>query len=96
MKVSKGIDDSTHSTFIRCSRFLQWYRNAKVMHAHLAMLAVARWPLAELFHKNIASSLDLNPLLINQNQVPSVLNGRLSHTSPPFTWVAAIGAAGNH
>jgi hypothetical protein len=71
---------------------LQWYRNAEVKHARLAMLAAAGWPLAELFHKNIASALDLNPLLVNQERVPSILNGGLSHTSPAF-WVAAIGAA---
>jgi hypothetical protein len=71
---------------------LQWYRNAEVKHACLAMLAAVGWPLAELFHKNIASSLDLNSLLVNHDRVPSVLNGGLSHTSPAF-WVAAIGAA---
>jgi hypothetical protein len=34
----------------------------------------------------------LNPLLVNQDGVPSVLNCGLSQTSPAF-WVAAIGVA---
>ena len=70
---------------------LQWYRNAEVKHARLAMLAAVGWPIAELFHKNIASTLDMDSLLVNQDRVPSVLNGGLLHTSPVF-WIAAIAA----
>jgi hypothetical protein len=71
---------------------LQWYRNSEIKHSRLAMLAAAGWPLAELFHKNIASALDLKPLLAFQDRVPSVLNGGLSHISPTF-WVAALAVA---
>jgi hypothetical protein len=71
---------------------LQWYRNSEIKHARLAMLAAAGWPLAELFHKNIASALDLKPLLAIQDRVPSVLNGGLSHISPAF-WVATLAVA---
>jgi hypothetical protein len=42
------------------------------------MLAAAGWPIAELFDKKIAYELDLKPLLVFQDRVPSVLNGGLS------------------
>ena len=71
---------------------LQWYRNAELKHARLAMLAAVGWPIAELFHNNLASSFDLDALLSVQDRVPSVLNGGLSNVSPVF-WVAALGAA---
>jgi hypothetical protein len=71
---------------------LQWYRNAELKHARLAMLAAVGWPIAELFHKNLASAFDLDSLLSVQDRVPSVLNGGLSNVSPVF-WVAALGAA---
>jgi hypothetical protein len=56
------------------------------------MLAAVGWPIAELFHNNLASSFDLDALLSVQDRVPSVLNGGLSNVSPVF-WVAALGAA---
>ena len=32
---------------------LQWYCNAEIKHARLAMLAAVGWPLAELMNKSI-------------------------------------------
>jgi hypothetical protein len=72
---------------------LTWYRDSELKHARLAMLAAVGWPIAELFHKGIASNFDMDPILAIQDRVPSVLNGGLAMTSPLF-WVAAIGAAG--
>jgi hypothetical protein len=71
---------------------LRWYQKSEVKHARLAMLAAVGWPIAELFHKNIAAGLDLKSLLVFQDRVPSVLNGGLSLTTPAF-WIAALGAA---
>lgn len=75
------------------SSALMWYRDSEIKHARLAMLAAVGWPIAELFHKAIASNFDLKPILALQDKVPSVLNGGLALTSPLF-WVAAISAAG--
>jgi hypothetical protein len=68
---------------------LQWYRDSELRHSRIAMLAAVGWPLAELFHKMIASNLGLEPALTETGKVPSVLNGGLTVTSPLF-WVAAI------
>jgi hypothetical protein len=73
------------------SSALAWNRESEIRHARIAMLAVVGWPLAELFHKTIASNFDLQPILAQAGKVPSVLNGGLSLTSPLF-WVAAISA----
>jgi hypothetical protein len=70
---------------------LQWYRDSELRHSRIAMLAAVGWPLAELFHKNIASSIGLEPALTEAGKVPSVLNGGLAMTSPLF-WVAVISA----
>lgn len=72
---------------------LTWYRDSEIKHARLAMLAAVGWPIAELFHKGIASSFDMDSILAVRDKVPSVLNGGLAMTSPLF-WVAAIGVAG--
>lgn len=75
---------------------LAWYRSAEIKHARLAMLAAVGWPIAELAHGSVASSLDLPETLLSTSElhgkVPSVLNGGLDQTAPLF-WVAAIGAA---
>jgi Chlorophyll A-B binding protein len=71
---------------------LTWYRDSEIKHARLAMLAAAGWPIAELFHKAIASNFDLQPILALHDKVPSVLNGGLALT-PALFWVAAIQAA---
>lgn len=68
---------------------LQWYRDSEVRHARIAMLAAVGWPLAELFHKNIASNFGMDSALTEAGKVPSVLNGGLTTTSPLF-WVGAI------
>jgi hypothetical protein len=70
---------------------LQWYRDSELRHSRIAMLAAVGWPLAELFHRNIASSVGLEPALTEAGKVPSVLNGGLAMTSPLF-WVATISA----
>jgi hypothetical protein len=71
---------------------LQWYRKSEIKHARLAMLAVVGWPLSEIFHKDIASALDLPAMLASHDRVPSVLNDGLSHASSPLFWIAAIAA----
>lgn len=71
---------------------LQWYRNAEVKHARLAMLAAVGWPLSELFDKKLAGIFDLQPLVDVHDRVPSVLNGGLGNT-PGAYWAAALGVA---
>ena len=71
---------------------LQWMRNAEVKHARIAMLAAAGWPLSELLDRKLAYLMDLKPLLVYQDRVPSVLNGGLSRTPPAF-WAATLGVA---
>ena len=55
---------------------LQWYRNAEIKHARLAMLAAVGWPLAELLNKSI-------------DRAPSVLNGGLGRVTPVF-WAGLL------
>jgi hypothetical protein len=68
------------------------YRNSELKHARLAMLAAVGWPLAELFHKDLADAWNLPDALNLHDRVPSVLNGGLGNVSPIF-WVSAIAAA---
>lgn len=72
---------------------LQWYRSSEIKHARLAMLAAVGWPLAELFHKGIASTLNLPVALASEDRVPSVLNDGLSHVPITFLLSAVAAAA---
>ena len=69
------------------------YREAEVKHARLAMLAAAGWPLAELYHKSIASSAGLPSILNTDGRNPSVLNGFTGPVSAFFV-VAAFATVG--
>jgi hypothetical protein len=71
---------------------LQWYRTAEIKHARLAMLAAAGWPLAELLDRKLAFLVNMRPLLVFQDRVPSVLNGGLDRV-PGAYWAAALGVA---
>lgn len=71
---------------------LMRYRDAEIKHSRLAMLAAAGWPMAELFDRKIASMLDLKPLLVFQDRVPSILNGGLGRISPVY-WVSVLAMA---
>lgn len=68
------------------------YRNSELKHACLAMLAAVGWPLAELFHGDLAHAWHLPNALNLNDRVPSVLNGGLGNVSPIF-WVTALAAA---
>jgi hypothetical protein len=72
---------------------LRNYREAEIKHARLAMLAAAGWPLSELFDKQIANALHLEPALNSADRVPSVLNGGLDKISPIY-WLAVVAMAG--
>jgi len=78
--------------FVKSNEDLMNYREAEIKHARLAMLAVAGWPLSEIFDRNIAMLLHLNPLLDKGDRVPSLLNGGLEKINP-FYWMACFGAA---
>lgn len=68
------------------------YRNSELKHARLAMLAAVGWPLAELFHSDLAGQWHLPNALNINDRVPSVLNGGLGNISPIF-WIGAVTAA---
>ena len=70
---------------------LQWYRDSELRHSRIAMLAAVGWPLAELFHKNLAGSFGLPSILSSSDKVPSVLNGGLDMTNGLF-WVGVLSA----
>lgn len=71
---------------------LMRYRDAEIKHGRLAMLAAAGWPLSELLDKKIAYALNMKPLLVFQDRVPSILNGGLSRISPIY-WVGVLSVA---
>jgi len=71
---------------------LTFFREAEIKHARLAMLAAAGWPLSELWDKNIATMLDLPPIVDATNRAPSVLNGGLGKISPAY-WVGCLALA---
>jgi len=72
---------------------LEWNRKAEQKHGRLAMLATVGWPIAELFHKTIAASFDMEPSLASHDRVPSILNDGLSHAPFPAFWIPVIAGA---
>jgi Chlorophyll A-B binding protein len=68
------------------------YRNSELKHARLAMLAAVGWPLAELFHSDLAGAWHLPNALNVNDRVPSILNGGLGNISPIF-WISALTVA---
>jgi hypothetical protein len=57
------------------------------------MLACVGWPLAELFDRPLADSINLPSLLTKSGESPSVLNGGLDKIDIAY-WVAVIALAG--
>ena len=71
---------------------LQFYAQAEIKHARLAMLCAAGWPLAERWHLGLASTLGLPDALADGGRAPSVLNGHLG-ASAGFLAAVFLGAA---
>lgn len=63
-------------------------REAEIKHSRLAMLAVAGWPLSELWHNSLAKDFGLESLLATENRAPSILNGGLINE-----WIIGTGVA---
>jgi hypothetical protein len=78
--------------FAKSKEDLMNYREAEVKHARLAMLAAAGWPISELFDRQIANVLGMEPVLDASDRAPSILNGGLGKISPVY-WVAVLAAA---
>lgn len=57
------------------------------------MLAAAGWPLAEVFHKYIASAIGLQPALTSTGQSPSLVNGGLDKIDIEY-WFIVYSIAG--
>lgn len=68
-------------------------REAEIKHGRLAMLACVGWPLAELFDKPIAASLNMPDLLTKSGESPSILNGGLENVNIAY-WVGIVALAG--
>lgn len=64
--------------FAKDKETLDYFREAEIKHARLAMLAAAGWPLSELWHVGIADTFGLDSILV-EGKVPSVLNGGLTN-----------------
>lgn len=70
-------------------RSLEWFREAEIKHARLAMLAAVGWPLAELWHGFLAFFLNRGQMIeASQGRAPSVLNGGLEQFVPFMLFVA--------
>lgn len=78
----------------KSEKSLYWMREAEVKHGRLAMLAAAGWPLSELWHKQLASTLHLQSILVNNDRAPSLLNGGLSQGWVTTMLVGSIVIAG--
>lgn len=65
------------------------YRESEIKHGRLAMMAAAGWPVSELFDKKIADQFGWNPLVDENNRVPSILNGGMGKVSPVY-WLFCI------
>jgi hypothetical protein len=74
----------------KSTRSLYWMREAEVKHSRLAMLAAIGWPISELWHKEIASILNMESILASNDKAPSILNGGLSNTYASGTLMASI------
>ena len=73
---------------------LLWMREAEIKHARLAMLGAAGWPISELLHKEIASTLGLTSILASNDRAPSLLNGGLSNSYATLALMLSIVVAG--
>lgn len=78
----------------KSQKSLYWMREAEVKHGRLAMLAAIGWPLSELWHKQLASALNLQSILVNNDRAPSLLNGGLSQGWVTVMLIGSIIAAG--
>eukprot|EP00980_Cylindrotheca_fusiformis_P010391 scaffold2308_cov103-Cylindrotheca_fusiformis.AAC.10 len=85
----RGFDPFNFSSDVNA---LEWYRKSEQKHGRIAMLAAVGWPIAELFHKSIAHSFDMEPLLASNDRVPSILNDGLAHVPFPAFWIPVIAA----
>merc|ERR1719440_1659910 len=73
---------------------LQFYAQAEIKHARLAMLCAAGWPLSELFHKGLAEAGGAEPMLASGGRAPSVLNGGIfDHSNGLIGLAALVGTA---
>jgi hypothetical protein len=78
--------------FAKNSDDLMKYREAEIKHSRLAMLAVAGWPISELFDAKLANTFGLDPLVQSGDRAPSLFNGGLDKVSPIY-WIACLGLA---
>ena len=80
--------------FAKSKKTLFWMREAELKHSRLAMLAAVGWPMSELLHKEIATTLNLPSILANGDRAPSLLNGGLNSIYASGILIVSILVAG--
>lgn len=66
------------------------YREAEIKHSRLAMLATVGWIFSEKFDIAIANFLEQQPLILENDRVPSLFNGGMDQVSP-YWWGFCVG-----
>ena len=80
--------------FAKSKKTLFWMREAELKHSRLAMLAAVGWPMSELLHKEIASTLNLPSILASGDRAPALLNGGLNSVYASGILIVSILVAG--
>lgn len=80
--------------FGKSKKTLFWMREAELKHARLAMLAAVGWPMSELLHKEIATTLNLPSILASGDRAPALLNGGLNSAYASGVLIVSILVAG--
>ncbi len=75
--------------FAKDGERLEFYREAEMKHARLAMLATAGWPLSELLNRKLAFWSGRMPIVEADDRAPSLLNGGLGRISNWF-WIGVV------
>lgn len=80
--------------FAKSKKTLFWMREAELKHSRLAMLAAVGWPMSELLHKEIATTLNLPSILADGDRAPALLNGGLNSLYASGILIVSILVAG--
>ena len=65
-------------------------KEAELKHGRIAMFAAIGWPISEVYHNQIANSLQMESILTKYDTVPSFLNGGMEKINPTFYFVVII------
>tara|TARA_B100000795_G_C22797207_1_gene439970 strand:+ start:1879 stop:2598 length:720 start_codon:yes stop_codon:yes gene_type:complete len=65
-------------------------KEAELKHGRIAMLAAIGWPISEVYHNQIANSLQMESILTKYDTLPSFLNGGMEKINPIFYFIVII------